>query len=160
MDVIMHNNYPAWYTDPGSLEVIVPQMLSEYEAMRKHYRKPIMVSEYGAGSVAGLHADPSFVYSEDFQAELLMQHHRAFDQLRQRGYFIGEHIWNFADFMTDQQANRVMGNRKGIFTRERQPKAAAKVLRCRYYHLAGRVLPDLNAYCPPLSTNTSTLTKL
>jgi hypothetical protein len=32
---------------------------------------------------------------------------------------------------------RVDGNRKGIFTRERQPKAAARQLRCRYWKLSG-----------------------
>ncbi|EEC11259.1 glycoside hydrolase, putative [Ixodes scapularis] len=74
MDVIMHNNYVAWYDDPGSLQVIEPQTISEYEAMYAHYGKPIMISEYGAGAVAGLHADPAFVYSEDFQAQLLFHH--------------------------------------------------------------------------------------
>ncbi|CAN8020934.1 unnamed protein product, partial [Ixodes persulcatus] len=98
MDVIMHNNYAAWYSDPGSLQVIEPQTISEYEAMYAHYGKPIMISEYGAGAVAGLHADPAFVYSEDFQAQLLFHHHNAFDQLRSKGYFVGEHVWNFADF--------------------------------------------------------------
>ncbi|XP_042149825.1 beta-glucuronidase [Ixodes scapularis] len=149
MDVIMHNNYVAWYGDPGSLQVIEPQTISEYEAMYAHYRKPIMISEYGAGAVAGLHADPAFVYSEDFQAQLLFHHHSAFDKLRSKGYFVGEHVWNFADFMTDQKSNRVLGNRKGIFTRNRQPKAAAKVLRCRYHRLSGRKIMDYDVYCPP-----------
>ena len=26
-------------------------------------------------------------------------------------------VWNFADFMTKQEPRRVVGNRKGIFTR-------------------------------------------
>ena len=47
-------------------------------------------------------------------------------------------IWNFADFMTKQQYHRVAGNRKGVFTRQRQPKAAAHVLRTRYWSLAKR----------------------
>ncbi len=29
-----------------------------------------------------------------------MDYHKAFDQLIAKGFFIGEHIWNFADFMT------------------------------------------------------------
>lgn len=40
---------------------------------------------------------------------------------------------------------RVVGNKKGIFTRQRQPKAAAFLLRKRYWRLAnetGRLLPD------------------
>ncbi|CAN8020919.1 unnamed protein product [Ixodes persulcatus] len=149
MDVIMHNKYAAWYTDPGSLQVIERQTISEYEAMHAHYGKPIMISEYGADAVAGLHADPAFVFTEDFQAQLLFHHHNAFDQLRSKGYFVGEHVWNFADFMTDQDARRAFGNRKGIFTRNRQPKAAAKVLRCRYHKISGRTIGDFDAYCPP-----------
>ncbi|CAN7996307.1 unnamed protein product, partial [Ixodes pacificus] len=149
VDVIMYNKYAAWYTDPGSLQVIERQTISECEAMHAHYRKPIMISEYGADAVAGLHADPAFVFTEDFQAQLLLHHHKAFDQLRIKGYFVGEHVWNFADFMTDQDARRAFGNRKGIFTRNRQPKAAAKVLRCRYHKLSGRTIGDFDAYCPP-----------
>ena len=34
--------------------------------------------------------------------------------------FSGEMIWNFADFMTKQEPRRVAGNKKGVFTRERQ----------------------------------------
>ncbi|XP_077514813.1 beta-glucuronidase [Amblyomma americanum] len=149
LDVIMHNNYPAWYSDTGSTEVIALQILDEYKKMWTRYRKPIMISEYGAGAIAGLHADPAFVFTEDFQTEALGCYHRAFDELRGSGFFFGEHVWNFADFMTAQTVGRVYGNRKGILTRERQPKAAAKVIRCRYYKIANRTLPDADAYCIP-----------
>ena len=46
--------------------------------------------------------DPSFVFTEDYQTELMMNHFDAFDQLQKKGFFIGELIWNFADFMTNQ----------------------------------------------------------
>ena len=74
-----------------------------------------------------------------------------FDEYR-KSFFIGELIWNFADFETPQsnvslssQANfdvfllgttRVDGNRKGILTRQRQPKLAAYLVRQRYLNLA------------------------
>jgi beta-glucuronidase len=38
-------------------------------------------------------------------------------------------VWNFADFATGQAVHRAGGNHKGVFTRDRQPKAAAWVLR-------------------------------
>ena len=50
--------------------------------------------------------------------------------------FVGEMIWNFADFMTQQTVMRAVGNKKGIFTRDRQPKASAKLLRERYWNIA------------------------
>ena len=40
--------------------------------------------------------------------------------------------WVFSDFMTKQEIRRVVGNRKGVFTRDRQPKLAAHLLRQRY----------------------------
>lgn len=47
-------------------------------------------------------------------------------------FVIGEHIWAFADFMTAFGLKRVDGNKKGIFTRERQPKTAAFAIRERW----------------------------
>ena len=45
---------------------------------------------------------------------------------------IGEHVWAYCDFQTKQGLNRVDGNKKGVFTRNRQPKAAAHLLRKRW----------------------------
>lgn len=43
-------------------------------------------------------------------------------------------IWrNVYDF---SGITRIVGNRKGIFTRDRQPKASAHLLRTRYHMLA------------------------
>ena len=107
-----------------------------------------MLTEYGADTVAGLHMEPSMVFTEEYQVchlscvqsgvatlgwhaqvELMMETFKAFDRARAEGWFIGEHIWNFADFMTKQEPRRVAGNKKGGFTRDRQPKLAAHVLR-------------------------------
>jgi beta-glucuronidase len=94
---------------------------------------------------------PSFVWSEEYQDDFLSKYFEAFDQLREEGFFIGEMIWNFADFKTAQTYIRVGGNKKGIFTRNRQPKASAHLLRKRYWSLAQTLdeadLPDdLNEY--------------
>lgn len=32
----------------------------------------------------------------------MSEHFKAFDMLRQAGFFVGEFIWNFADFKTAQ----------------------------------------------------------
>ena len=55
--------------------------------------------------------------------------------------------------MTDQTITRVFGNRKGVFTRDRQPKAAAHVLRCRYLSLSNATTTSQSSqgnlmYCP------------
>jgi beta-glucuronidase len=46
---------------------------------------------------------------------------------------IGTHVWNFADFQTGQGQSRAASmNLKGVFTRAREPKMAAHMLRARW----------------------------
>ena len=77
----------------------------------------------------GLHGVSPEMWSEGYQSELLAMHARVFDRIPA---VVGEQVWNFADFATSQGIMRVGGNRKGVFTRDRQPKAAAHVLRQRW----------------------------
>lgn len=60
------------------------------------------MSEYGAETLVGLHLAPEFVFSEEFQLKLMSKHFQAFDKLRSEGFFIGEFIYNYADFNTPQ----------------------------------------------------------
>ncbi|HVU32943.1 MAG TPA: beta-glucuronidase [Opitutaceae bacterium] len=129
VDVMCINRYHSWYSDPGHLELIEMQVVNELTPWHEHFKKPLIVSEYGADTIAGFHADPPVMFSEEYQARLLENFHRGFDRL---DFMIGEHVWNFADFATKQGITRVIGNRKGVFTRQRQPKAAAHRLRKRW----------------------------
>ncbi|KAI1293683.1 Beta-glucuronidase [Halotydeus destructor] len=153
LDLLMLNRYFGWYTDSGALQVISRQVVTEFDTWHKQHGKLMLISEYGADTVSGMHSSPSAMFTEDFQADYLLNHFNAFDTLKNRAnaYFVGEHIWNFADFMTDESVLRVHGNREGIFTRERQPKASARFLRCRYLSLANVTTEDLEdqlMYCP------------
>jgi len=135
-DVIAINRYFAWYSDTGHTELIKEKLFSDLSHWRNARGKPVMLTEYGADTVAGLHMEPSMVFTEEYQVDLMRETFKAFDAARAEGWFIGEHIWNFADFMTKQEPRRVAGNKKGIFTRERQPKMSAHLLRSRYWKLA------------------------
>ncbi|XP_067629861.1 beta-glucuronidase-like [Eurosta solidaginis] len=136
LDIISFNRYNAWYANPGHLDMITKSV--EEEAIRWHetHNKPVIMTEYGADTYEGLHFLPAYIWSEDYQRSLLSKHFAAFDNLRAKKWFIGEFLWNFADFKTAQTFTRVGGNKKGIFTRNRQPKSAAYLLRKRYYSLA------------------------
>ncbi|KAF4520951.1 hypothetical protein B566_EDAN008762 [Ephemera danica] len=136
MDVIALNQYFAWYSNTGRLELIARQVENDIRHWKKVHNKPIFVAEYGADAVAGLHSDPPSIWTEDYQVALMKENFKAFDKLREQGLLNGEMIWNFADFATAQGHTRVNGNKKGIFTRERQPKAAAHELKRRYHSLA------------------------
>lgn len=128
-DVLCVNRYLGWYTDSGNLQIIEKQLEEDLRRWHERFDKPILITEYGADTVAGFHQDPPVQFTEEFQCEFLSRYHHVFDRL---DFVIGEHVWNFADFATKQSPTRVLGNRKGIFTRQRQPKAAAYLLRSRW----------------------------
>ncbi|KAI4881400.1 hypothetical protein NFI96_010137 [Prochilodus magdalenae] len=152
VDVICVNSYFSWYHDPGHLEVIPIQLNTQFDNWYGKYQKPIIQSEYGADAVPGLHNDPPMMFTEEYQKQVLQNYHKVFDQKRKE-FVVGELIWNFADFMTAQGITRVVGNKKGMFTRQRQPKAGAFLLRERYWTIANEtgVLPKWAKYpCHPV----------
>lgn len=129
LDVISINRYFSWYTDPGSLDVIAPQLSSEMKRLHERTGRPVLITEYGADAIAGIHAEPPVMFSEEYQVQMLQAFHEVHDALP---FCAGEHVWNFADFQTDQEFRRVDGNKKGVFTRDRRPKMAAHALRERW----------------------------
>lgn len=64
------------------------------------------MQEYGADTLEGLHLLPAAVWSEEYQIQLFQRFYEAFDKLRNEGFFIGEFVWNFADFKTFQSKFR------------------------------------------------------
>lgn len=132
VDIICVNRYYSWYTDSGKLDLIEYQLEKELRRWHELYKKPVIITEYGADTIAGFHSIPPVMFSEEYQCEMLNRYHRVFDKL---DFVAGEHIWNFADFATKQEVRRVGGNKKGIFTRQRQPKMAAFLLKNRWENL-------------------------
>ncbi|OGS22347.1 MAG: beta-glucuronidase [Elusimicrobia bacterium RIFOXYA2_FULL_39_19] len=129
-DIVSLNKYFGWYVLPGDLNKKTENALSaELDKYYNRFKKPIILTEFGADTVAGMHSDPPMMFSEEYQQEYYKLHGRVLDTKK---YVIGEQVWNFADFMTKQETRRVMGNRKGIFTRDRQPKMAAHFLKQRW----------------------------
>jgi beta-glucuronidase len=128
-DVVMINRYYGWYVEPGDLEAAERALEAELQAWATRYGKPIIVTEYGADTMSGLHTTEASVWSEEYQVALLETYHRVFDRTEA---VVGEHVWNFADFATGPSFMRVDGNKKGVFTRDRRPKMAAHDLRRRW----------------------------
>lgn len=56
MDILTLNRYSSWYSDSGHLELIQYQIYNEIEAFASTFKKPILITEYGAGAIAGLHS--------------------------------------------------------------------------------------------------------
>jgi beta-glucuronidase len=80
--------------------------------------------------MAGAHADPPAMWSEEYQAVLI---ERVLDVADERPFVAGAHVWVFADFATAQAEHRPHAlNFKGVFTRDRRPKLAAHRLKARW----------------------------
>jgi beta-glucuronidase len=127
-DVVMINRYYGWYLG-FDLEEAEQGLEDELRAWAAKHEKPILITEYGADTIAGLHTADASPWSEEYQADLLDTYHRVFDRVPE---VVGEHVWNFADFATSRSVLRVEGNKKGVFTRDRRPKLAAHHLRARW----------------------------
>jgi beta-glucuronidase len=131
-DVLMLNRYHGWYADAGDLAAAERSLEQELRAWVDKHDKPIIFTEYGADALAGLHEVRPSPWTEEYQADVLAMFHRVFDRVEA---VVGEQVWNFADFATAPGIMRADGNKKGVFTRERRPKAAAHQLRRRWRDL-------------------------
>lgn len=130
-DVLMLNRYYGWYVFTGDLEGAEQAWRQELQGWASE-NKPIIITEYGADTMAGLHQIAPQPWSEEYQVEYMDMNSRVFDSI---DAVVGEHMWNFADFMTTSGIMRVGGNKKGAFTREREPKAVAHWLRNRWNNM-------------------------
>ncbi|MBM6615719.1 beta-glucuronidase [Desemzia sp. RIT804] len=130
LDVIALNRYYGWYFHTGDLKAGEKGLREELDLWQEKYPgKPVMFTEYGADTIPGYHAIDDIPFTEEYQVRYYDMYHKVFDDYEQ---VIGEQLWNFADFETKVGINRVQGNKKGIFTRAREPKMIAHVLRNRW----------------------------
>lgn len=128
MDVVCINRYYGWYNLSGDLDTAKYAWNIELDFWQE-IDKPLILSEYGADTVNGLHGVVPEMFTEEFQVEYYEAVHECLDA---RPFVIGELPWNFADFGTQQGPMRSGGNRKGLFTRDRKPKMAAHYFRRRW----------------------------
>jgi len=129
-DVIAVNRYWGWYILPGQIDKAVAHLARELDELHAATGKPVIITEFGADAVAGSHSEPPQMWTEEYQTAILKAY---LDLAATRPWIVGLHVWNFADFKTGQATHRPMGiNHKGVFTRDRQPKMAARFLRSRW----------------------------
>lgn len=130
-DFIMLNRYFGWYFK-GGYELsdgmfVFKKEMDAWKAL--NLNKPFVFSEYGADTLSSEHSLPSRMWSQEYQCEYIEETNKIFDSY---SFIKGEQVWNFADFMTGEGIMRVGGNKKGIFTRNRQPKDIAYAFKKRW----------------------------
>ena len=124
-DIICINMYNGWY---GNSLSDWDKFLDNFEAHMKGnglYGKPVIMSEFGAGALAGFHSHFDTVrWSEEYQSELLAY---CLELFHRTDYMRGFYIWQFCNIRTSpsMDINRVRYfNNKGILDEYRNPKAA------------------------------------
>lgn len=123
VDVVSFNQYVGWYRDVQD----APKMTWEIP-----YNKPVIVSEFGGGALAGFHADNNVRFSEEFQETLYEESLNMMDKI---DGLSGLSPWILVDFRSPRRVLPDVQdyfNRKGLISSEGQRKKAFYVMK-RYY---------------------------
>lgn len=129
-DVVCMNRYWGWYVLGGEMDKALQSLEKELDATWDLFHKPMIMTEFGADTMAGMHGHPAVMWTEEYQADYMRGH---LALAARKDYIAGMQLWNFADFAAVQSIMRVGGyNMKGVFTRMRTPKMAAHVL-CEFW---------------------------
>jgi beta-glucuronidase len=129
-DVACINRYWGWYTNPGDIQAGARMLSGELDMLYKTLQKPIIVTEFGADTYAGMHSEQPEMFTEEYQRDFIKAY---LDVADKKDFVAGMQVWAFADFKTGQGIVRFGGmNYKGVFTRDRKPKLAAFYLKSRW----------------------------
>ncbi len=123
VDLVCLNAYHGWYTDDETW----PQFLNRMRSLIG--RKPMLVSEFGAGGIYGWRTlEEGVVWSEEHQAELVTD---AMAHFLERDDLLGFYVWQLFDTRTDKGPDNRRAlmrprnyNNKGLLNEYRQPKLA------------------------------------
>jgi len=130
LDVMGCNEYLGWYyREPEEMDRI--RWSSPYE-------KPLIMSELGAGAVAGRHGDESTPFTEEHQAHV---YRKQIGMLRRIPFLAGLSPWILKDFRSPRRVlpgTQDGWNRKGLVSDRGLRKRAFGVLREWYQELAGQ----------------------
>ena len=120
VDIISFNEYIGWYRDVND----APKMKWEVP-----YDKPVIISEFGGGAVAGLHGSKNERWTEEFQENLYKEN---LDMLSKIEGLSGMTPWVLKDFRSPRRINPVVQkdfNRKGLVSDKGMRKKAFYVLK-------------------------------
>ena len=125
-DVLGLNLYFGWYY--GGLDDLGP-FLDDLRARRPE--RPLLVSEYGAGSDERIHAAEPVAF--DFSTEHQQRFHESqLPQLLARDWLAGTAVWNQFDFGSQgRQDSKPSLNQKGLLYFDRRPKDVWHYYRAR-----------------------------
>lgn len=123
VDVVSFNQYIGWYRDVND----APKMKWEIP-----YDKPVIISEFGGGAVAGKHGDKGQRWTEEFQERLYEENLAMLDKIEGLS---GTTPWVLKDFRSPRRPHPVLQddfNRKGLVSDQGKRKKAFYVVQKWY----------------------------
>ncbi len=120
LDVLGLNEYVGWYE--GKVED------TDRIQWQSSYQKPLILSEFGAGAVAGKHGDAETRFTEEYQANLF---DHQINMLKKIPFLAGMSPWVLMDFHSPRRmlpGIQDFYNRKGLISNRGQRKKAFYVL--------------------------------
>ena len=130
LDVLGINEYVGWYDGP-------PEKLDRVQ-WSTPYNKPVVVSEFGAGAVAGNHGDEGTAWTEENMAMIYRKQVAMFKRIP---FLQGTSAWVLMDFRSPRRLTPQVQdgfNRKGLFSPQGQKKLAFYILRDFYREKAAQ----------------------
>jgi beta-glucuronidase len=124
VDVISFNQYIGWYAG-------LPEMLST-AVFDIQFNKPVIISEFGAGALQGLHGTKDERWTEEFQEHLFDETLKMLEKIPQ---LRGVTPWILADFRSPRRTLSDIQdgwNRKGVISQTGDKKKAFYILRDYY----------------------------
>ncbi len=124
VDIVNFNQYVGWYDG-------LPEKCDQVNWVIK-YDKPVMISEFGADALQGLHGDRLARWTEEYQEDLYI---RTLNMLSKIPQFRGVSPWILCDFRSPRRGlpNIQDGwNRKGVIGENGTKKKAFYVLKNFY----------------------------
>lgn len=123
VDIIAFNEYFGWYVQPKDIPNAVWHI---------SFDKPVVISEFGGGAVAGRHGGVKDRWTEEMQKDIYEKNVKMFDHITNLS---GTCPWVLNDFRSPRRPLTGVQdgfNRKGLFAPNGDEKLAADVMR-QYY---------------------------
>lgn len=124
LDLASFNEYGGWYWGE-------PKDLANYKFDIK-FDKPVVISEFGAGALAGFYADDDTIWSEEYQETVYINQIKMLEKI---DGLRGMTPWILVDFKSPRRQNAIyqnFWNRKGLISNNGKKKKAFFVLRDYY----------------------------
>ena len=123
VDVISFNEYIGWYRDVNDAAKMTWEV---------PYNKPVIVSEFGGGALAGYHGAKNQRWTEEFQENLYIENLRMLEKI---DGLAGTTPWILKDFRSPRRVRSGIQdyyNRKGLVSDDGQKKKAFWILKSWY----------------------------